>query len=98
MIGVAVVEAVAVAVLGLVLGCVVAAAGLAGIGGAVHKAIGATVVYVPWTLLTVVATGSVAVVAVTGAITAFRDKRTTCVPGDHNGIVVVAVGNGHNHL
>ncbi|MGW6929145.1 FtsX-like permease family protein [Lentzea sp. NPDC054927] len=78
----AVVEAVGVAVLGLVLGCVVAGAGLAGIGGAVHKAIGATVVYVPWTLLTVVAIGSVVVVAVTGAITAAvatRDRPVSLV-------------------
>jgi putative ABC transport system permease protein len=66
----AVAEAIAVAVIGLVLGCLVAGAGLAGIGGAVQKAIGATVIYVPWTLLVVVAVGSVGVVAATGAITA----------------------------
>lgn len=40
----AVVEATAVEVIGLVLGCVVAGAGLVGTGGAVHKAIGATCV------------------------------------------------------
>ncbi|WP_158852919.1 FtsX-like permease family protein [Saccharothrix deserti] len=66
----AVVEATAVAVIGLVLGCVVAGAGLLGIGGAVHKAIGATVVAVPWTLIMVVAIGSVGIVAVTSGITA----------------------------
>lgn len=66
----AVAEAVAVAVIGLVLGCAVAGAGLAGIGGAVRKAIGVTVVAVPWTLLVVVAIGSVAIVAVTSGVTA----------------------------
>nr|QEO74891.1 ABC transporter, permease component [uncultured bacterium] len=66
----AVVEAIGVAVIGLVLGCVVAGAGLVGIGGAVHKAIGTTVVFIPWTLLTIVAIGSVGIVAVTSAITA----------------------------
>jgi putative ABC transport system permease protein len=66
----AVLEAVAVAVIGLVLGGVVAGAGLVGIGGAVRKALGTTVVFVPWTLLAVVAIGSVVVVAVTSAITA----------------------------
>ncbi|MFS8097263.1 FtsX-like permease family protein [Lentzea alba] len=66
----AVVEAVVVAFIGLVLGCVVAGAGLVGIGGAVHKAIGVTVVYVPWTLLAIVAAGAVAVVALTSGITA----------------------------
>jgi putative ABC transport system permease protein len=66
----AVAEAVAVAIIGLVLGCVVAGAGLAGIGSAVRKAIGVTVVAVPWTLLTIVALGSVAVVAVTTGVTA----------------------------
>jgi putative ABC transport system permease protein len=70
-VGTAVAEAVAVAVIGVVLGCVVAGAGLAGIGGAVHKAIGVTVVHVPWTLLTIVAIGSVVVVvAATSGITA----------------------------
>jgi putative ABC transport system permease protein len=63
-------EAVAVAIIGVVLGCVVAGAGLAGIGRAVREAIGVTVVYVPWTLLTIVAIGSVAVVAITSGITA----------------------------
>ncbi|MEU5691861.1 FtsX-like permease family protein [Actinosynnema sp. NPDC020468] len=66
----AVVEAVAVAVVGVGCGCVVAGAGLIGIGGAVRRAIGVTVVAVPWTLLVVVALGSVVVVAVTSAITA----------------------------
>ncbi|WP_232668503.1 FtsX-like permease family protein [Pseudonocardia sp. TRM90224] len=66
----AVVEATAVAVIGVVLGCGVAGAGLIGISGAIHKAMGATVVYVPWTLLAVVAIGSVAVVAATSGITA----------------------------
>lgn len=66
----AVAEAVAVAIIGLVLGCVVAGAGLIGIGGAVHKAIGTTVVFVPWTLLAVVTIGAVGIVAVTSAITA----------------------------
>jgi putative ABC transport system permease protein len=66
----AVVEAVAVAIVGLLLGSVVAGAGLLGIGGAVHKAIGATVVAVPWTLLMVTASGSVAIVAVTSGIAA----------------------------
>ncbi|MEV6238400.1 FtsX-like permease family protein [Lentzea sp. NPDC051838] len=66
----AVVEAIAVAVIGVLLGCLVAGAGLAGIGGAVRKAIGTTVVYVPWTLLTIVAVGSVVIVAVTSALTA----------------------------
>ncbi|MEJ3659203.1 FtsX-like permease family protein [Actinomycetes bacterium KLBMP 9759] len=66
----AVVEASAVAVIGVVLGCVVAGAGLVGISGAIHKTMGATVVYVPWTLLAVVAIGSVAVVAATSGITA----------------------------
>jgi putative ABC transport system permease protein len=66
----AVVEAVAVAIIGLVLGCAVAGAGLIGIGGAVHKAIGTTVVFIPWTLLTIVAIGSIGIVAVTSAITA----------------------------
>lgn len=69
-IGAAVIEAAGVAVIGLVLGCAVAAAALAGIGGAVHEAIGVTVVHVPWTLLIVVAIGSVAVVAVTSGATA----------------------------
>lgn len=66
----AVVEATAVAIIGLVLGCVVAGAGLVGIGGAVHQVIGAAVVAVPWTLLMVVAIGSVGIVAVTSGITA----------------------------
>lgn len=66
----AVVEAVAVALIGLVLGCVVAGAGLVGIGGAVRKTIGTTVVFVPWLLLTITAIGAIAVVAVTSAITA----------------------------
>jgi putative ABC transport system permease protein len=69
-VGSAVTEAVAVAVIGVVLGCVVAGAGLAGIGGAVRKAIGVAVVDVPWTLLAIVAAGSVAVVATTTGITA----------------------------
>lgn len=69
-IGTAVAEAAAVAVIGVVLGCVVAGAGLAGIGGAVRKAIGTTVVHVPWTLLTIVAIGSVVVVALTSGLTA----------------------------
>jgi putative ABC transport system permease protein len=66
----AVVEAVAAALVGLVLGCVVAGAALAGIGGAVRKAIGVAVVHVPWTLLAVVAIGSVVIVAATSGITA----------------------------
>ena len=71
----AVAEATAVAIIGLVLGCAVAAAGLAGIGGSVRAAIGVTVVHVPWVLLTVVAAGSLAVVAVTSGITAFLTTR-----------------------
>ncbi|GAB2838539.1 FtsX-like permease family protein [Lentzea nigeriaca] len=66
----AVAEAVAVALIGVVLGCVVAGAGLAGIGAAVRKAIGVTVVDVPWALLAVVVIGSVAVVATTSGATA----------------------------
>ncbi|WP_236594309.1 FtsX-like permease family protein [Saccharothrix sp. 6-C] len=66
----AVAEATAAAVIGLVLGCVVAGMGLAGIAGAVDKAIGVPVVVVPWTLVVVVAIGSVGIVAVTSAITA----------------------------
>ncbi|MCP2197155.1 FtsX-like permease family protein [Lentzea flava] len=69
-IGSAVAEAIAVALIGVVLGCVVAGAGLAGIGGAVRKAIGVTVVDVPWALLAIVVVGSVAVVATTTGITA----------------------------
>jgi putative ABC transport system permease protein len=71
----AVAEATSVAVIGLVLGCAVAGAGLAGIGGSVRAAIGVTVVHVPWTLLAVVATGSLAVVAVTSGITALSATR-----------------------
>ncbi|WP_330277780.1 FtsX-like permease family protein [Lentzea sp. NBC_00516] len=71
----AVAEATAVAIIGLVLGCAVAAAGLAGIGGSVRAAIGVTVVHVPWALLAVVAAGSLAVVAVTSGITAFLTTR-----------------------
>lgn len=71
----AVAEATSVAVIGLALGCVVAGAGLAGIGGSVRAAIGVTVVRVPWTLLAVLATGSLAVVAVTSGITAFSATR-----------------------
>ncbi|WP_439656058.1 FtsX-like permease family protein [Lentzea sp. HUAS TT2] len=67
----AVAEATLVAVIGLVLGCAVAAAGLAGIGGSVRASIGVTVVHVPWTLLAVLAAGSITVVAVTSGITAF---------------------------
>lgn len=70
MVRAAAIEAVGVSVIGLVLGCVVAGAGLVGIAGAVHKAIGVTVVHIPWTLLTIVAIGSVGVVAVTSAVTA----------------------------
>ena len=78
----AVVEAVVVAVIGVVLGCVVAGAGLVGIGGAVHKAIGVTVVHIPWALLTVVAIGSIVIVAVTSGITATlatRDRPVSLV-------------------
>jgi putative ABC transport system permease protein len=75
-VGAAVIEAVGVAAIGLVLGCVVAAAGLVGIAGAVHEAIGVTVVHVPWALLIVVAIGSVAVVAVTSGATATVVTRT----------------------
>ncbi|WP_370942062.1 FtsX-like permease family protein [Amycolatopsis sp. cg5] len=67
----AVAEAVAVAVIGLVLGCVVAAAGLIGIGGAVRQALGVTVVYLPWALLAAVTIGSVLIVTATSAVTAF---------------------------
>ncbi|XVS61680.1 FtsX-like permease family protein [Actinosynnema sp. CA-299493] len=66
----AVVEATAAAVIGLLLGCVVAGMGLAGIAGAVDEAIGVPVVAVPWALLVVVAIGSVGIVAVTSAVTA----------------------------
>ncbi|MFD8492670.1 ABC transporter permease [Amycolatopsis sp. NPDC059657] len=66
----AVIEAIAVAIIGLVLGCVVAGAGLTGIGGAIRQALGVTVVYVPWTLLAAVALGSVVIVAATSGVTA----------------------------
>src|SRR5213076_2340250 len=65
---VAVAEATVVAVIGFALGCVVAAAALAGIGGSVRATIGVTVVHAPWTLLAVLATGSLAVVAMTSGI------------------------------
>ncbi|MFJ8959065.1 FtsX-like permease family protein [Lentzea sp. NPDC102401] len=68
-------EATAAAIIGLLLGCAAAAAGLAGIGGSVRAAIGVTVVHVPWTLLAVVAAGSLAVVAMTRGITAFLTTR-----------------------
>jgi putative ABC transport system permease protein len=71
----AVIESVAVAIIGLALGCLVAGAGLTGIGGATNKAVGTVVVAVPWTLLAVVTFGSVFVVALTSGITAIVATR-----------------------
>ncbi|RSM91543.1 ABC transporter permease [Kibdelosporangium aridum] len=71
----AVIESVAVAIIGLALGCLVAGAGLVGIGGATNKAVGTAVVSVPWTLLALVTLGSVFVVALTSGITAVMATR-----------------------
>jgi putative ABC transport system permease protein len=71
----AVIESVAVAIIGLTLGCLVAGAALAGIGGATNKAVGTVVVSVPWPLLAVVAFGSMVVVALTSGITATMATR-----------------------
>ncbi len=71
----AVLESTAVAVIGLLLGCVVAGAGLVGIGGATSRAVGTAVISVPWTLLTVVAVGSVLVVTLTSGLTAVAVTR-----------------------
>jgi len=66
----AVIESVAVVIIGVALGCLVAGAGLVGIGGATRRAVGTVVVSVPWTLLAVVTAGSVLVVALTSGLTA----------------------------
>lgn len=67
----ALLEAVTVVVIGVALGCVVAAAALAGIAAGTADTLGVTVVAIPWRLLLTIATGSLLVVGAAAAVTAW---------------------------
>ncbi|MEU3275047.1 FtsX-like permease family protein [Saccharomonospora sp. NPDC006951] len=71
----ALVESLAVTVIGLVLGGVAAAGTWAGIGMATHRILGEAVVVVPWALLGIVVAGAFAVVTVTSVLTSLSATR-----------------------
>lgn len=71
----AVLESCAVTVIGLLLGCAVAGAGLAAIGTATKKSTGTAVVAVPWELLGAVTAGAFLVVGATSLATALAATR-----------------------
>ncbi len=68
-------ESWAVTVIGLFLGCVVAAGTLVGMSTGTKKAVGVPIVYFPWGLLAIVTVGAFVVVGVTSAWTAVAATR-----------------------
>jgi putative ABC transport system permease protein len=74
---VALVESLTVVVIGVLLGCVVAAAALAGVASGTANSYGVVVVAIPWRLLGIILGGSILVVGVTAASTAWSATRAS---------------------
>lgn len=70
-IAVALIESLTVVLIGVLLGCVVAAAALAGVASGTANTYGVVVLAIPWRLLAIILAGSLSIVGATAALTAW---------------------------